>query len=292
MNGPPLPRPKHRTLNEALAASAASGSGLTFVDLAEREAFVPYREVHERARRTAGALRSRGVGPAALGLIQFSSGSTADPRPVALTHESLLAQLAALRELLPAEDAVPLKGVCWLPLYHDMGLIGCLLQAFYYPAPLVLIPPELFLARPGLWLRAVARHRATISVAPSFAYALCARRVRDLHGGADPSRHPREDGHPPPHRPSSCPGDDSSHVERQAPPERGAAPVSRRGALPAVARLPPAPVPRGPPLVPRVREGPARTRRPDGRIREVRSRRGADRSSDTAAETRSPAPSR
>ena len=286
MNGPRLPLPKHRTLNEALAASATSPAGLTFVDLAERETFIPYGEIHARARRTAGALRARGVetgdrvalvfptspgfveaffgvllagavpvplyppvrlgrlaeyhvatsrmitavrarlvladsatrtflgraiessrpplgcltpeelgegdeheaaiGPGAFGLIQFSSGSTADPRPVALSHESLLAQLAALRALLPPEEGVPQKGVSWLPLYHDMGLIGCLLQAVYYPAPLVLIPPELFLARPALWLRAIARHRATISVAPSFAYALCARRVRDEDlAGAD-----------------------------------------------------------------------------------------------------------
>lgn len=286
MNGPRLPRPKHRSLNEALAASATSEAGLTFVDLAERETFLPYGELHARARRTAGALRARGVetgdrvalvfptspafadaffgvllagavpvplyppvrlgrlaeylvatsrmidavrarlvladgatrtllgraiessrpplgcmtpeelgdggeheaviGSGAVGLIQFSSGSTAAPRPVALSHQSLLAQLAALRALLPPEEGAPQKGVSWLPLYHDMGLVGCLLQAVFYPAPLVLIPPELFLARPALWLRAIARHRATISVAPSFAYALCGRRVRDEElAGAD-----------------------------------------------------------------------------------------------------------
>ena len=279
MNGPRLPHPKVRTVNEALAAAATGGSGLTFVDLAERETFLPYSDVHARARRTAGALRARGVetgdrvalifptspgfldaffgvllagavpvplyppvrlgrlaeyhvatarmiaavsarlvladaatrtllgkaiessrpplgcvtpeeldpgdeleaeiGPGALGLIQFSSGSTTDPKPVALSHDSLMAQLAALRALLPEEQVTTQKGVSWLPLYHDMGLIGCLLQAVYYPGPLVLIPPELFLARPALWLRAIARHRATISVAPSFAYALCARRVKD-----------------------------------------------------------------------------------------------------------------
>jgi acyl-CoA synthetase (AMP-forming)/AMP-acid ligase II len=67
-----------------------------------------------------------------------------------------------------------------------MGLIGCLLQAVYQSGSLVLIPPELFLARPALWLRAIARHRATISVAPSFAYALCASRVKDEDlAGAD-----------------------------------------------------------------------------------------------------------
>ena len=61
MKGPLLPPPKHRTVNEALVASATIGSGLTFVDLAERESFYPYSELHARARRTAGALRARGV---------------------------------------------------------------------------------------------------------------------------------------------------------------------------------------------------------------------------------------
>jgi fatty-acyl-CoA synthase len=69
--------------------------------------------------------------------------------------------------------------VSWLPLYHDMGLIAALLAAMSYPGPLVLVPPEHFLARPALWLRAIARHRGTFSAAPSFAYAYAADRVAD-----------------------------------------------------------------------------------------------------------------
>ncbi len=117
--------------------------------------------------------------PHALALIQFSSGSTTDPKPVALSQENVMAQLAALAALLLTEDGEPHLGVSWLPLYHDMGLIGCLLAAVYFPGSLVLIPPEYFLARPVLWLRAIARHHATLSVAPSFAYELCAKKVRD-----------------------------------------------------------------------------------------------------------------
>lgn len=119
------------------------------------------------------------VAPEALGLIQFSSGSTVDPRPVALTHQALIAQVAALKSLLPAPPGSPQTGVSWLPLYHDMGLIGCLLEALYYPATLVLIPPELFVVRPALWLRALSRHRGIVSPAPNFAYGLCVKRVRD-----------------------------------------------------------------------------------------------------------------
>ncbi len=117
--------------------------------------------------------------PHQLALIQFSSGSTVDPKPVALSQENLLAQCAIMNSVLQAAGVGSDVGVSWLPLYHDMGLIGCLLNALYYPAPLVLIPPELFLARPALWLRAISRHRATASAAPSFAYSFCAHRIKD-----------------------------------------------------------------------------------------------------------------
>lgn len=115
--------------------------------------------------------------PDALGLVQFSSGTTLDPKPVALTHRALAAMADALVAATSAgpDDVL----VSWLPLYHDMGLIGCLLTAMSYPGPLVLIPPEHFLTRPALWLRALARKRGTISAAPSFAFAFAADRVRD-----------------------------------------------------------------------------------------------------------------
>jgi acyl-CoA synthetase (AMP-forming)/AMP-acid ligase II len=88
-----------------------------------------------------------------------------------------MAQVESLMVIIEPTRADVL--VSWLPLYHDMGLIGCLLGAAGYPGPLVLIPPEHFLARPALWLRAVGRHRGTISAAPHFAYAYAAERVRD-----------------------------------------------------------------------------------------------------------------
>ncbi|MHB8874701.1 MAG: AMP-binding protein, partial [Myxococcaceae bacterium] len=133
------------------------------------------RTVESLRGLAAGGLELEGASDA-LALIQFSSGSTVDPKPVALTHGNLLAQCATLRALFP-EGEVPQLGVSWLPLYHDMGLIGALLSAAYYPGPLVLIAPQDFLARPSLWLRAVSRHRATLSCAPNFAYALCLKRI-------------------------------------------------------------------------------------------------------------------
>jgi len=122
--------------------------------------------------------------PEDLALIQFSSGSTVDPKPVALEHRHLVAQCAALQSLMPEPASSGALGVSWLPLYHDMGLIGALLSAAYYPGPLVLIPPEVFLGQPAIWLRAISRFRGTISPAPNFAYALCLKRVsqRELEG--------------------------------------------------------------------------------------------------------------
>ncbi|WP_457142176.1 AMP-binding protein [Mycobacterium sp. URHB0021] len=112
-------------------------------------------------------------------LIQFSSGTTNDPKPVALTHDNLLSNLAAIDRYL-ADEGVPNRvGVTWLPLYHDMGLIGNLLSAFYVPAKLVLLPPELFVAVPAAWLRAISRHRGTVTAAPNFAFGLCLKRIRD-----------------------------------------------------------------------------------------------------------------
>ena len=113
-----------------------------------------------------------------IAVIQFSSGTTNDPKPVALTHANLLSNLAILEHYMTAGGARPV-GVTWLPLYHDMGLIGNLLSAFYVPAKVVLLPPELFVAVPGAWLRAVSRHRGTITAAPSFAFGLCLKRIQD-----------------------------------------------------------------------------------------------------------------
>ncbi|MDT5260442.1 MAG: hypothetical protein QOD10_5522 [Mycobacterium sp.] len=112
-------------------------------------------------------------------LIQFSSGTTHDPKPVALTHANLLSNLAAIDRYLTDNGAPKPVGVTWLPLYHDMGLIGNLLSVFYVPARLVLLPPELFVAVPAAWLRAISRHRGTVSAAPNFSFGLCLDRIRD-----------------------------------------------------------------------------------------------------------------
>lgn len=115
-----------------------------------------------------------------LALVQFSSGTTRDPKPVALSQRAIVAQTVRLNGFWPQpEGGARDSGVSWLPLYHDMGLIGCVLPALAAPGTLTLIPPELFVARPAVWLRAISRFGGTISPAPSFAYGLCVAKIRD-----------------------------------------------------------------------------------------------------------------
>jgi 1-acyl-sn-glycerol-3-phosphate acyltransferase len=117
------------------------------------------------------------AGPNTIALIQYTSGSTGDPKGVILTHANLLSNIRAMGEAVDASSSDVF--VSWLPLYHDMGLIGAWLGALHYGIPTVIMPPLAFLADPGRWLRAIGRHRATLSAAPNFAYELCCKNVHD-----------------------------------------------------------------------------------------------------------------
>ena len=119
------------------------------------------------------------IEPAELALIQFSSGTTVDPKPVALSHRAVAAQVEILNGFWPDTGERRHSCVSWLPLYHDMGLIGCVFPALSRDATLTLIGPEVFAARPAVWLRALSRYRATVSAAPNFAYDLCVTRIAD-----------------------------------------------------------------------------------------------------------------
>lgn len=112
-----------------------------------------------------------------LAMLQYTSGSTADPKGVMLTHDNLLANIRIMGRLVgaSAQDTF----VSWLPLYHDMGLIGAWLGSLYFGIPLILMQPQSFLLHPEQWLRAVQRFGATLSAAPNFAYELCLHRVED-----------------------------------------------------------------------------------------------------------------
>jgi acyl-CoA synthetase (AMP-forming)/AMP-acid ligase II len=113
--------------------------------------------------------------PETVALIQYTSGSTGDPKGVVLTHGNLLANIRAMGAALEASSAD--RVVSWLPLYHDMGLIGCWLGGLYYGAPVLILSPLAFLSDPARWLWAIHSHRATISAAPNFAFEFCVKSI-------------------------------------------------------------------------------------------------------------------
>ncbi|MCE9581574.1 MAG: AMP-binding protein [Planctomycetes bacterium] len=122
------------------------------------------------------------IRPGDTALLQYTSGSTGAPKGVTLSHANLLANIRGMQQA---------SGICstdvfvsWLPLYHDMGLIGAWLGSLYTGARAVLMSPMLFLARPPRWLKTMSRERGTITAAPNFAYDLCATKLsdRDVEG--------------------------------------------------------------------------------------------------------------
>src|SRR5215218_1828121 len=107
--------------------------------------------------------------------IQYTSGSTATPKGVMLTHDNLLQNQRMIQLAFEQTEHSVILG--WLPLYHDMGLIGNVLQSMYCGARCVLMSPLSFLQRPTRWLQAISRYRATTSGGPNFAYDLCVRKI-------------------------------------------------------------------------------------------------------------------
>ena len=119
------------------------------------------------------------VEPSDLCFLQFTSGSTSRPKGVMVTHENLVANSTAFlgpHGLNRNDDDV---GVSWLPLYHDMGLVGFILGTLVCDIPVVILPTATFARTPRVWLETIHRHRGTITYAPNFAYQLVTKRVRD-----------------------------------------------------------------------------------------------------------------
>jgi fatty-acyl-CoA synthase len=159
-----LLKPHVATLHEVLNAEKLAQGAPASAD-------VPLTE-----RRSAENLahEARGVD---IVFLQYTSGSTGAPKGVTLTHANLLTNIRSMvagMEVKPDDFLVS-----WLPLYHDMGLIGAWMAPLFCGVPVAVMSPLAFLSRPARWLRAIDRHRATLSPAPNFAYELCVRKIAD-----------------------------------------------------------------------------------------------------------------
>ncbi|HEX6292788.1 MAG TPA: AMP-binding protein, partial [Herpetosiphonaceae bacterium] len=144
---------------------------------AQESAFHALRwiETDTIARATAGAWRPPELDSTTLAFLQYTSGSTAAPKGVMLTHGNLLHNLGVIHNAFAHTSTS--RGVIWLPPYHDMGLIGGILQPLYGGFPVTLMSPVHFLQRPIRWLEAISRTKATTSGGPNFAYDLCTRKI-------------------------------------------------------------------------------------------------------------------
>ncbi|MBU3890346.1 non-ribosomal peptide synthetase [Methylosinus sp. KRF6] len=202
------PSGRHLQRLQAIFADAAPAAIMTTLALHERfgaEAEEKlgagkYRwSVTDRIESDGADWRPIAIDPDRLAFLQYTSGSTGDPRGVMVSHGNLLANQALIKESFRHSERSTLVG--WLPLYHDMGLIGNILQPLYVGATAVLMSPMAFLEKPIRWLRAISAYRARTSGGPNFAYDLCARKItaeekRDLDlscwtiafSGAEPVR--------------------------------------------------------------------------------------------------------
>jgi fatty-acyl-CoA synthase len=166
--------PHHATTEAILNAARAH---VLVVNDGQATPFAGVKTVVEVSRLPAGeALPPEAPEPDDAAFVQFTSGSTGTPRGVRVTHRALLANCRAIMlDGLGANERD--RGVCWLPLYHDMGLIGFGLAPLLTKTPVTFIPTSRFVRNPAIWLRTLAETRATITFAPNFAYALATRRV-------------------------------------------------------------------------------------------------------------------
>jgi fatty-acyl-CoA synthase len=160
-----LLKPRVPSLRDVLNAQKLAGSPSPAADDSPTTHWRPVENLSHQARGED------------IAFLQYTSGSTGDPKGVVLTHANLLANIHAIvsgLEIRP-DDAC----VSWLPLYHDMGLIGAWFVPLFIGIPLIVMSPLAFLSRPERWLRAIQKHRATIAPAPNFAYELCVRKIAD-----------------------------------------------------------------------------------------------------------------
>jgi fatty-acyl-CoA synthase len=119
------------------------------------------------------------VEPTDLAFLQFTSGSTSRPKGVMVSHRNLAWNSESFMIHGLKKDSAVDKGVTWLPLFHDMGLIGFVIGTLFTDVPVVFLPTASFVRHPRLWLETIHKHRGTITYAPNFAYALVSKRLKN-----------------------------------------------------------------------------------------------------------------
>ncbi len=166
---------------ESIIADVQPGFALTTAEMQARIMPRVDRLVNGRPLRwclieAAGHVRqwvSPDIDAGTVAMVQYTSGSTASPKGVVLTHGNLVHNLEAIRQAWLSGFTRDARGVFWLPPYHDMGLIGGILETIYLGGTTVLMPPNAFIKRPMRWLEAISRHQGLITAAPNFAYDMC-----------------------------------------------------------------------------------------------------------------------
>ncbi len=148
---------------------------------------ITYLNLDEIDLTGAHDLASQNVQGNDVAFLQYTSGSTGHPKGVILSHENLLSNMTTINWAMEIDDSSTV--LSWLPLYHDMGLIGCVLQPLFAGCPGILMPPASFLQRPLDWLKALSVYRATITGAPNFAFELCVRKFTPEEANGIDLRH-------------------------------------------------------------------------------------------------------
>lgn len=181
------PPRRHRLIARLRAVAADSGARVALTGGGLVDALAAWRaddgvlgalacqDVADLAPASADGAPPRAVDPHSICFLQYTSGSTALPKGVEVSHANLMADMARMAQVWGITPRSTL--VTWLPAFHDLGLIFGLLQSVFSGCATIQMAPNSFLQRPGLWLEAISRFRGTHTAAPNFAYDLCARRI-------------------------------------------------------------------------------------------------------------------
>ncbi len=176
--------PRHRTLDQFAALAEDAGASLAlstaaaiaqFKPMAGRAAGIAWLATDEIADARADGWAEHDPALDSLAMIQYTSGSTRQPKGVMVSHANLVENARAICEAFEARDNT--TSVFWLPAYHDMGLIGGVLAPVYSGVTIIVMAPATFLKNPFVWLDTISQSGATISGGPNFAYDLCVRRI-------------------------------------------------------------------------------------------------------------------